>query len=156
MREPSARDRCHDKPGQQIAAEPLSQPGGEPDQAPGGERLPRSARLLHKTQFQRVFERPSKSVDAYFTVLVRPNADCQARLGLAIAKKCARRAVDRNRLKRLVRESFRKQRTGLQGLDLVVMCRRDAVAAESSQLLASLVTHWARIRKQLCASSSSA
>ncbi len=31
-----------------------------------------------------------------------------------------------------------------------------AVAAESSQLLASLVTHWARIRKQLCASSSSA
>ena len=48
-------------------------------------------------------------------------------MGLAIAKKCARRAVDRNRLKRLVRESFRLERLGLPGLDLVVMCRRDAV-----------------------------
>lgn len=89
-------------------------------------------------------------------MLARPNADRQVRLGLAIAKKCARRAVDRNRLKRLVRESFRTQRLSLSGLDLVVMCRRDAVAAENSQLMASLASHWARIRKQLCANSSSA
>jgi ribonuclease P protein component len=89
-------------------------------------------------------------------VLARPNAEGPARLGLAIARKCARRAVDRNRLKRLVRESFRSQGLSLWGLDLVVMCRRDGVAAENAQLLASLASHWARIRKQLCASSSSA
>jgi ribonuclease P protein component len=128
--------------------------------------FPRSARLLHKTQFQEVFDGPNKSVDAYFTVLARINASGQARLGLAIAKKCARRAVDRNRLKRLVRESFRYHRASLAGLgaqgaepigvDLVVLCRRDAVGADNSKLLASLDTHWARIRKQLCASSSSA
>jgi ribonuclease P protein component len=86
-------------------------------------------------------------------VLARPNAEGYARLGLAIAKKCARRAVDRNRLKRLVRESFRKQRLSLPRADLVVMCRRDAVAAANPLLVASLAGHWARIRKDLCASS---
>lgn len=95
-------------------------------------------------------------MDPYFTVLARPNAEPLARLGLAIAKKCARRAVDRNRLKRLVRESFRLERLGLPGLDLVVLCRRDAVTADNLQLRASLTRHWARIRKQLCAKSSSA
>lgn len=95
-------------------------------------------------------------MDPYFTVLARPNAEPLARLGLAIAKKCARRAVDRNRLKRLVRESFRLERSGLPGLDLVVLCRRDAVTADNLQLRASLTRHWARIRKQLCAKSSSA
>lgn len=121
-----------------------------------GNGFPRAARLLDKAQFQQVFDDPRKSMDPYFTVLARPNAEPLARLGLAIAKKCARRAVDRNRLKRLVRESFRLERLGLPGLDLVVLCRRDAVTADNLQLRASLTRHWARIRKQLCAKSSSA
>ena len=121
-----------------------------------GTGLPRAARLLHKAQFQQVFDNPRKSIDPYFTVLARANPAPAARLGLAIAKKCARRAVDRNRLKRLVRESFRLERLGLPGLDLVVLCRREAVTADNPQLRASLAKHWARIRKQLCASFSSA
>jgi ribonuclease P protein component len=143
-----------------VSAEPPSAPNdpgapGQSGEAQGaGTGLPRTARLLNKVQFQQVFDDPRKSIDPYFTVLARRNAGPQARLGLAIAKKCARRAVDRNRLKRLVRESFRTERQGLPGLDLVVMCRRDAVAADNAQLVVSLAKHWARIRKQLCASSS--
>jgi ribonuclease P protein component len=117
--------------------------------------LPRTARLLDKAQFQQVFDDARKSIDPYFTVLARRNPNSGPRLGLAIAKKCARQAVDRNRLKRLVRESFRMERAALPGVDLVVMCRRDAVAADNPRLAASLARHWARIRKQLCAESSS-
>ena len=117
--------------------------------------LPRTARLLDKAQFQQVFDDARKSIDPYFTVLGRRNPHSGTRLGLAIAKKCARRAVDRNRLKRLVRESFRIERADLPDVDLVVMCRRDAVAADNPRLAASLARHWARIRKQLCAESSS-
>jgi ribonuclease P protein component len=118
--------------------------------------FPRTARLLDKAQFQQVFGDARKSIDPYFTVLARRNPHSGARLGLAIAKKCARRAVDRNRLKRLVRESFRIERADLPDVDLVVMCRRDAIAADNPRLAASLARHWARIRKQLCAESSSA
>ena len=50
----------------------------------------------------------------------------QARLGIVVAKKNIKLAVDRNRLKRLVRESFRKQQLGLLGLDIVVIIKKDA------------------------------
>lgn len=55
--------------------------------------------------------------------------DANPKLGLAIAKKRAKRAVDRNRLKRVARESFRHHSHQLDGLELVVM-NRDAAAGE--------------------------
>lgn len=71
-----------------------------------------------------------------------PRGHGGARLGLAISKKQARRAVDRNRLKRLVREAFRLNRAQLNGLDLVVMARQAAVEADNRRLTASLVHHF--------------
>jgi ribonuclease P protein component len=44
----------------------------------------------------------------------------EARLGLVVGKKQLKRAVDRNRLKRIVREQFRLQRAGLPAYDLIV------------------------------------
>lgn len=50
-----------------------------------------------------------------------------ARLGLVVAKKHLKRAVDRNRFKRLVRESFRAHQQQLEGLDVVVLARSGAL-----------------------------
>lgn len=69
-----------------------------------------------------------------------------------MSKKCARRAVDRNRLKRVARESFRQRRHGLQGIDFVVLCRRGALTSPTGRLFASLSGHWERILDQLCES----
>ena len=117
-----------------------------------GSRLPRSAKLLDTPSFDRVFAAPRRSSDGFFTVLGRePPADgttaCSARLGLAIAKRCAPRAVDRNRIKRVIRESFRHARSSLQPMDLVVLCRRTAVEADNAILSASLTKHWKRFQK---------
>jgi ribonuclease P protein component len=43
-----------------------------------------------------------------------------ARLGVVIAKKLLKRAVDRNRVKRIVREQFRRRRAELPAYDLIV------------------------------------
>lgn len=125
-------------------------PAHAPDQ-----RFPRSARLLVAADFSRVFERPLRSADALFEVKARPAPApvTDARLGLAISRKCARRAVDRNRLKRAIRESFRRVRPRLCGLDLVVLCRRAAVSADAGALAASLDVHWQRLRDRVCAGS---
>ena len=68
-------------------------------------------------------------------------------MGLAIAKKAAKRAVDRNRIKRLCRESFRQQ-DNLPVVDLVVMTRASAVSATNAELFSALDKHWQRIRRK--------
>lgn len=66
---------------------------------------------------------------------------------MAIAKKRARRAVDRNRLKRHVRESFRGKRSQLGNIDVVVMNRDSAASATPEELRQSLAKLWNQIKK---------
>jgi len=81
-----------------------------------------------------------------FTVLYKKNTEQDARLGLAISRKHCRGAVGRNRLKRLVRESFRMNRAALKGLDVVVMNQPAATRASNKALFDSLNEHWQRCR----------
>ncbi|HEX7080984.1 MAG TPA: ribonuclease P protein component [Gammaproteobacteria bacterium] len=109
--------------------------------------LPSQRRLHGSKEFGRVFADPVRSSDRLFTVLARPNEVGAARLGLAISRKAARRAVDRNRLKRIARESFRHQ-TDLPAMDFVVLARPGAAAASSAALRASLDALFARIGRR--------
>ena len=115
---------------------------------PRSERFPRAARLQEPDAYRRVFAKPVRSSDYLFTVLARKNGAGSARLGLAISKKQLRRAVERNRIKRVVRESFRHQRPSLPPIDLVVLARRDTGRASSLQLRDSLRLHWQRLAGQ--------
>jgi ribonuclease P protein component len=107
--------------------------------------FPRSARLLTAGEFRRVFEDAERSADDCFTVLARRNAASPGRLGLAIAKKHLRRAVDRNLVKRLIRETFRLVRADLVGYDVVVLARAGAARRSRRQLRESLQAHWQRL-----------
>lgn len=55
------------------------------------------------------------------------------RLGIIVAKKHVKLAKDRNRLKRLIRESFRNSKEQLSGLDLIVLAKRGAGEIDNSQ-----------------------
>ncbi|MEL7185850.1 MAG: ribonuclease P protein component [Pseudomonadota bacterium] len=109
-----------------------------------GNRFTKSNRLLDAAAYGRVFEKATRSRDKLFTVLCRPNNDAVARLGLAISKKHCRRATARNRLKRLIRESFRHHQDELGGLDIVVLNQPSAKDAERLTIRESLVKHWQR------------
>jgi len=111
--------------------------------------FPRQVRLLSSNDFQKVFKQTScRSVDQRLTVLARPNELDYARLGLAISKRIIKHAVGRNRVKRLVRESFRQHQQLLSGLDIVVLSRNGAPQASNPELFSALQTHWQRVAQQ--------
>ena len=103
-------------------------------------------RLRTSKEFGRVFADPVRSADRFFTVLAKPNDVGSARLGLAISRKAAKRAVDRNRLKRIARESFRRKE--LPALDFVVMARPGAAVESSAALHASLDASFERLARK--------
>jgi len=70
-----------------------------------------------------------------------------SRLGLVIAKKNVAKAVQRNRVKRIVREFFRHHSAQDPGLDLVVLTRKDVDTLQNSQISARLATLWADLNK---------
>lgn len=113
----------------------------------GVARFPRRARLTGRNAFAAVFARPVKSGDRCFTVLTRPNDLAYPRLGLAIARKVAKSAVARNRIKRIVRESFRSHQRELGGLDCVVLGRTGVTERDNPALFASLERHWRRLAR---------
>jgi len=106
----------------------------------------RQHRLVKAQDYQLVFEQPGKSTDSYFTVLARNNERNFARLGLAIAKKRVKRAVERNRIKRLIRESFRHHHSSLPGLDYVVLTKNGVEQVNNHTLLSSLAKHWLNLK----------
>jgi ribonuclease P protein component len=88
------------------------------------------------------------SVRRHFSVFVQANALKRSRIGIIVSKKVASRAVDRNRIKRLVRETFRQNQWRLGSNDLVVLARRcpprggwDGARGELAALFALLARH---------------
>jgi ribonuclease P protein component len=109
-----------------------------------GYRFDRSRRLTAASDYRRVFSRPERFSDRYFTLLLRRSGPDGPRLGLAISRKVARRAVDRNRIKRICRESFRRHHQQLGAVDCVVLGRAGIAEAGNAELFTALERLWKR------------
>lgn len=76
------------------------------------------------------------------------SAEKWARLGLAIGRKHVPQAVARNRVKRLVRESFRRRREQLPPVDIVIYPVTRLTGVSSREIRRSLEQLWERLRKE--------
>lgn len=107
--------------------------------------------MLRPAEFKQVFQQPIRSGDRCFRVLARVNGIHHHRLGMAVSKKACSKAVGRNRIKRLVRESFRIQQLGQtseSALDFVVLPTSWAAKQSNNMLTESLLAHWQRVRRK--------
>jgi len=72
------------------------------------EQFPKGKRLLTRLDYSRVFSGSKRIQNKAFTLLVHYNNESKSsKLGLVVSKKVHKTAVQRNRIKRLIRESFR-------------------------------------------------
>ncbi len=105
-------------------------------------RFHKDNRLLDAAAYERVFKKPARSRDKWFTVLCRDINSEAARLGLAISKKHGRAATTRNRIKLIDMESFRLNQAMLEGLEVIVINQPAARTGSNRQLFDSLHGHW--------------
>jgi len=107
--------------------------------------LPRDARLRRPGDFAALRTSSGRAGGRCFHMRYRDNELGHARLGLAISKRVSKRAVERNRIKRLLRESFRRVRHQLPAVDLMVMAREQAAGVPGAQLLTEIDGLWKKL-----------
>jgi len=103
----------------------------------------KSQRLLQKVDYDHVFEKAKKLTVSGVILLYRDNSLDHARLGLALSKKMVAKAHDRNRLKRLLRESFRTSQ--LPPIDIVILARKGVGRTKNSVIFEQLSQAWAKL-----------
>jgi ribonuclease P protein component len=91
----------------------------------------RDARLLTRKQFDLVFKRGRARSGPHLTLVTLTNTHSRPRLGLTVSKKVARRAVQRNYMKRVLREVFRNGAKALPGVDIVALVRKAFARAQA-------------------------
>jgi ribonuclease P protein component len=111
--------------------------------------FPRSARLLSAGDYKPVFNRADfKASSRNALVLARRNTQGNCRLGLVIAKKHVRHAVQRNRIKRLVREHFRNTPHSA-ALDIVFLARAGLAEMDNAALHRLISDLWQKLDLEL-------
>ena len=111
--------------------------------------FPRKVRLTEPTQFKAVFNRADIKVsNRLFLILARSNELGRPRLGLVIGKKNLRKAIQRNRIKRLLRSSFRLNQSLLEGLDIVILARSNMSNQDNRQILENIQGLWLDLAKK--------
>ena len=109
----------------------------------------KSLRLLNASEYQAVFDESRLKVStAELLFLARINKLGRARLGLVIAKKNVRLSVQRNRVKRVIRETFRLNKHKLQGIDIIVLARRGLADIDNKQLHETCNQLWHQLEKR--------
>jgi ribonuclease P protein component len=105
-----------------------------------GNRFPRTHRVIRRGDFQRAYRDGARAKSSTLIVVAVANGLAHPRLGLSVGKACWRGAVQRNRVKRIVREAFRtSQRELPAGFDLIVIPAVPKLVPELAATRAELI-----------------
>ena len=108
----------------------------------------REKRLLTPRQFKAVFASPSGKVPGRNVLLLARENDLQhPRLGLVIGKKSVKLSVERNRIKRQIRETFRHHQLELAGWDIVIIARKGLADLDNPELAKQFAKLWKRLSR---------
>ena len=109
----------------------------------------KNRRLLNSSDFKVVFDNNSVRVGhPNLLILSEPNGTATSRLGLVIGKKNVPTAVARNKVKRVVRETFRLTDLPV-AVDLVFLARKDLGKLTSTELATLMQQSWVRLAARL-------
>lgn len=110
-------------------------------------RFPKAQRLKKPQQFQQVYRSKQWGNSALysFNVLAQQIDSSPAVLGVTVSKKVAKNAVDRNRIKRQIKEFFRLRQHQIKDAHVVITAKPSCLRASDQQRLESLQQLWSKL-----------
>lgn len=116
----------------------------------GDQAFLKNKRLLNSKEFDAVFKNKDYRIGtSEFLVLAKHNSEPQSRIGMVIGKKSVKNAVNRNKVKRAIRETFRKNHHPESKLDIVIVARSGVNKTLTTSLQFGLTKIWADLSKKL-------
>ena len=111
--------------------------------------FPKAVRLLTASDYSNVFQDVQLRVSSQnFLILAKDQKSETARLGIIVAKKNVKLAVQRNRIKRLLRESFRNERESLPKLDIIVLAKKGANQTDNPAIFVEFDYLWRKLKRK--------
>lgn len=110
--------------------------------------FPRTLRLLTSSDFNATFANSKRISSPFLTLVIQENQLSYPRIGFAIAKKQIKRAHERNRLKRLMREFIRLNQHQLPAFDVILLAKKPAQTLSNSELTTLIQQLFARLVKK--------
>lgn len=111
-------------------------------QNPSEKTFGKEYHLLKPSDFQQVYRQKNWTGNREFVVNICRNQLSYARLGLVVSKKVSKRAVDRNQIKRHIREWFRHNKKALEGFDVIVTAKPTLLNKSASEQRIALADLW--------------
>lgn len=108
----------------------------------------RELRLLTPAQFKSVFNNPIKASSAEITLLAKQNNLQHPRLGLTVAKRFVKYAYQRNQIKRIIRDNFRRHQHELPPVDIVVLVRNGVLNMDNTELHKLVEKLWRKLSRR--------
>jgi ribonuclease P protein component len=114
-----------------------------------GARFPRAARLLKHSDFERVYKQGRRHFSSHMTVFYLRQAEGGARVGITVGRALGG-AVERNRIKRRLREAVRLRRSALKGpVDVVINPKKSVPTVDFPVVLEEISRAFEVITKKL-------
>ena len=111
-----------------------------------GERFRPQDRIRKRSEYQAIYDRGQRIPSTHFVLFVKRNGAGRPRLGITVTRRVGG-SVQRNRAKRLVREIFRRHKSELMNVDVVVNGRPGLPVAEYRSLEAEFLARLRPFRK---------
>ncbi len=108
----------------------------------------RELRLLTPGDFKSVFANPTRAASPHLTLLAIANDVNHPRLGLTVAKKHVKKACQRNRIKRLTRDSFRRRQHDLPNVDIVVIAKKGIDGLDNAEIHQLIEKLWRKLARR--------
>ncbi len=104
--------------------------------------------MTNKLNFNDVLSSTTRSEDGLFSVFFVKSKINYCRLGVSLPKKIIAKATTRNKIKRIIIESFSVFFQATKGIDIVVRAKKEPQQNTSDKILQSLEQHWITIMSQ--------